>query len=65
MLVANDRQDVAQRVAAGERVIVDVDGVAAVSPSFSDELLVKLTSDAHESDHISVARLSRFRRHSG
>lgn len=43
------RRDVTQLVGSGEKVVLDLDGVEAVSPSFADEIFGKLPSEVGES----------------
>lgn len=40
------REDVVRMVKAGEAVVIDLDGVQAVSPSFADEIFGKLPLEA-------------------
>lgn len=61
------REDVERRVGAGEEVVIDLDGVLAVSPSFADELFGKLPAAVAQhvqftnvSDHLqAVADMAR------
>jgi hypothetical protein len=61
------RADVVRRVEAGEEVVIDLEGVLTVSPSFADELFGKLPASVGDrvhfenvSDHLqSVAEMAR------
>lgn len=67
------RGDVVGRVNRGEEVVIDFDGVVAISPSFADELFGKLPITVgdrvqfeHVSEHIaSVAKMARAGRDTG
>jgi uncharacterized protein DUF4325 len=51
------RADVVRRVEAGEEVVIDLEGVLAVSPSFADELFGKLPASV--GDRVQFANASR------
>src|SRR4029077_2366790 len=61
------RHEVVRRVEAGEEVVIDLDGVIAVSPSFADELFGKMPASVashvrfeNVSDHLEdVASMAR------
>jgi hypothetical protein len=69
------RQRIEQCVARGESVVVDFDGVLAVSPSFADEVFARVPSEAIDSgllrfenladDLLEIARLVSRRRSLG
>jgi hypothetical protein len=42
------RQEIESETSAGHEVVVDLDGVVTMSPSFADELFGKLAADAAE-----------------
>jgi hypothetical protein len=66
-LAAEIRKEVVRRVDAGEEVVIDLDGVLTVSPSFADELFGKLPASVggrvqfeNVSEHLqSVAEMAR------
>ena len=47
----------AAEVAAGGDIVVDFEGVEAMSPSFADELFAKLSSDTIDSGRVRFERL--------
>lgn len=51
------REDVEQRLAAGEAVVLDFTGVIGLSPSFADELLAKLPSQAWDDGRVRMTHL--------
>lgn len=51
------RARIEQAVAAGEHVVVDFDGVEAVSPSFADELFAKLPADVLRDGHLELTNV--------
>jgi anti-anti-sigma regulatory factor len=56
---ADLRHEVERRVAAGERFVLDFDGVPVLSPSFADELLAKLSRATAENGLVEIVRLER------
>lgn len=66
-LAGEIREEVVRRVEAGEEVVIDLDGVLTVSPSFADELFGKLPASVgsrvqfeNVSEHLqSVAEMAR------
>ena len=68
------RIEIVRRVSAGEKVLVDLDGVNAISPSFADEVFGKLLAEVdpdkvefvNVSDQIlAVANMARAGRSNG
>jgi hypothetical protein len=51
------RAAVVRQVKSGENVVLDLDGVQAVSPSFADEIFGKLPLEVD--DHVTFANVSR------
>lgn len=51
------RVEVEERLKTGEHVVLDFENVAAMSPSFADELLAKLPHEAWKAKRVTVEHL--------
>jgi hypothetical protein len=59
-LAAAVREAVAARAQAGEVVVVDLEGVDAMSPSFADELFAKLSPELLASGRVRINVTPQF-----
>lgn len=57
-VAARIREDVERALSAGENVVVDLQGVEFVSPSFADELFAKVPRTALEDGRLSLAHVN-------
>lgn len=58
VLGARIRSEVARQVEAGEKVVLDLEGVLVISPSFADEIFGKLPAEVGD-DHIAFVNVSK------